>query len=306
MLMSSGSPRNEPMKLWKRARKACVRAFCGRTMTSPGGPISTITPSLMKATGLRDLVGEGHLVRDQHHRHALLGQRADHVQHLADELRVERRGHLVEQDHVRVHGKRPRDRDALLLAAREVRRDRRAALSARPTLASSAIACPWPPAGGIVLHEQRAGADVLERGHVREQVEVLEHHAGARRGTRRARGRRAGWPAVQSIDLIADAHAPALGHLEQVDAAQERRFAGAGRPDQRQARSRCGTSSEMPFRTCERPKAFHRSADLDHGSAAVAAVGSSAQSDLCSRRSTTWAPSVSGKQDGKIDEATVV
>ncbi len=44
---------------------------------------------------------------------------ADHVEHLGDELRVERARHLVEQQQVRLHRERTRDRDALLLAARE-------------------------------------------------------------------------------------------------------------------------------------------------------------------------------------------
>ena len=43
-------------------------------------------------------------------------------EHLADELGVERRGRLVEEHQLRPHGKRAGDRDALLLAARELDR----------------------------------------------------------------------------------------------------------------------------------------------------------------------------------------
>ena len=45
---------------------------------------------------------------------------ADDVEHLADQLGVERRGDLVEQHHLGLHGQRSDDRDALLLAAREL------------------------------------------------------------------------------------------------------------------------------------------------------------------------------------------
>src|SRR5438132_442327 len=41
-------------------------------------------------------------------------------QHLAHELRIQRRGRLVEQHDLGVHDQRPRDRDALLLAARKL------------------------------------------------------------------------------------------------------------------------------------------------------------------------------------------
>ena len=49
------------------------------------------------------------------------GEVPHHVQHLADELGVERGGRLVEQHELRVHRQRPGDGDALLLAAGELR-----------------------------------------------------------------------------------------------------------------------------------------------------------------------------------------
>ena len=65
----------------------------------------------------RDVVGEAHLVRDQQHGAALLGERADDAQHLADQLGIERRGRLVEQQQLGIHGQRAGDGDALLLPA---------------------------------------------------------------------------------------------------------------------------------------------------------------------------------------------
>ena len=67
-----------------------------------------------------DLAGELHLVRDDEHRHPLAREVAHDDEHLADELRVERRRDLVEEHHVRLHHQRARDRDPLLLAAREL------------------------------------------------------------------------------------------------------------------------------------------------------------------------------------------
>ena len=50
------------------------------------------------------------------------GQASHHGEHLADQLRIERRGRLVEEHHLGVHGKSTGDRDALLLPAGELNR----------------------------------------------------------------------------------------------------------------------------------------------------------------------------------------
>ena len=69
-----------------------------------------------------DPPGEVHLVGDDDHGHALVGQRLHDAQHLADRLGIERRGRLVEQHQRRLHRERAGDRDPLLLAARQRRR----------------------------------------------------------------------------------------------------------------------------------------------------------------------------------------
>ena len=61
-----------------------------------------------------------HLMRDHHQRHALLGQILDHAQHFAHQLGVQRRGDLVAEQNFGVHGQRPCNRYALLLAARQL------------------------------------------------------------------------------------------------------------------------------------------------------------------------------------------
>ena len=72
-----------------------------------------------EAHAARDVAGEPHLVRRDQHRHPARRELADHVEHLRDELRVERARHLVEQQQLRLHRERADDRDALLLPARE-------------------------------------------------------------------------------------------------------------------------------------------------------------------------------------------
>ena len=125
-----------------------------------------------------DVLGELHLVRDDQHGHAVGGEVADHVQHLADQLGIERRRRLVEQHQPRLHGQRAGDRDALLLAAGQHRADsRRACARGRPCPAmSSAIAS---ASARLPQHLGRSEHDVVQRGQVREQVEALEHHADA-------------------------------------------------------------------------------------------------------------------------------
>jgi len=155
-------------------------------------------------------------VRHHHHRHALARQRLDHVEHLAHELDVERGRRLVEQHRFRPHHEGARDRDTLLLAARELVRELRALLGEansveeRPRLLTR-FTLVEPP------HLDEPAHHVVERRHVLKQVEPLEDHpdlAGA--------GRR-----------IAEHHGAAVRLLEQSEAAQQRRLARAGRPDDR-------------------------------------------------------------------------
>ena len=75
-------------------------------------------------------------------------------EHFLDELRIESRGHLVEEQQARVHRERPCDRDALLLSAGKRRgivvaarrRGRRGRASARQCARASCLrhaAAPW-------------------------------------------------------------------------------------------------------------------------------------------------------------------
>src|SRR5579864_1990871 len=64
-----------------------------------------------------DLAGKAHFMGHDHHGHAVAREIDHDVEYLADHFRVERRRRLVEQHRDRVHGKRTRNRDALLLAS---------------------------------------------------------------------------------------------------------------------------------------------------------------------------------------------
>ena len=75
----------------------------------------------------RDAVGHGErlllVVRDQHEGDAGLAlQPLQLALHLLAQLEIERRQRLVEQQHARLRRQRARQRDALLLAARQVAR----------------------------------------------------------------------------------------------------------------------------------------------------------------------------------------
>ena len=104
----------------------------------------------------------------------------DHVEHLGDELGVERARDLVEQHDVGLHRQRAHDRDPLLLAA-DSRSGYSSAFSARPKRSSSSRARASACAPGMPT--TFVGASVMLRitRHVREEVERLEHDADAPR-----------------------------------------------------------------------------------------------------------------------------
>ena len=105
-----------------------------------------------------------------------LGKLLHHAEHLADQLGIQRRGGLVEQHQLGVHRQCPGDRHPLLLAAGQLRRVG-VGLLRKPDLVQQVAG----PLHRLVLldalHVDRRLDDVLQRRAVREEVEVLEHHA---------------------------------------------------------------------------------------------------------------------------------
>ncbi|MCY1551859.1 hypothetical protein D9M68_882190 [compost metagenome] len=152
-------------------------------------------------------------MRHAEHGHALIGQADHHVQHLFDHLGVERRGGLVEQHDLGREAQRARDRHALLLTARELQRvlvgvfGDAHALQLHHGLFDRHVARQLGHPGG---REDQ----VFQHGEVREQVELLEHHAHFAAHL------------VDALDVVADHGAvhrelALLVFLQRVDAADQ-------------------------------------------------------------------------------------
>src|SRR5665647_1078012 len=167
-------------------------------------------------------------------RHAFLGEPLHHVEHLADELGVQRAGRLVEEHELGLHRERPGDRDPLLLAAGQVRRIVVGPIGeadAGQELARLLLhACP-----GQSLHPDRRLHHVLQRRHVREQVEALEHHSDVAPLAGGILRVQLVQPAVRltvADEFAVDAEPAGGEHLEVVDAAQEGGLSRSARTDQ--------------------------------------------------------------------------
>ena len=156
---------------WPRAPAAKLVGRAGRRPPAPAparGPCRRSARSDVRAC-----------VHDHHRRLQLLvvGQVVDHRHHLGGHLRVEGAGRLVEQDRRRVNRKGPGDRNTLLLPAGKLVRPARP--PCRPARPGRAAAGASPrPRPATARGRTRGPAMTFSQGrHVREQVELLEHHA---------------------------------------------------------------------------------------------------------------------------------
>ena len=265
----------------------------GRRAPVCGGPCSTITPSSMKTT--RSPTSRAKpiswvttiIVMPS------AGQLAHHVEHLLDELRIERAGDLVEEHHAAGPSPAPgRSRPAAAGRPRAVR-GTGSSLSARPTRSSSAVAF----VRGLVLRIARAPSPAPSS---RSRSAVL---CGKRLNCWKTIPTR--WRTKLRFQLGSPSRAGALadvlaleedlallGRLEQVDAAQQRALARAARAEDadhfalrrprgrrrsapRARRSACGSLVQQRVTG---PSARSRSASpsLDVGAAGEAAL-------LCAR-----------------------
>src|SRR5215510_7184555 len=133
---------------------------------------------LHEKDAVRHGAGESHLVGHDNHGHAVSGKADHQVQHLFDHFRVECRGWLVEEQNLRAHRERPCNRDALLLAPGQEG-------WVRGRLLGQLYALEQPTCLKLSLgFRHQAGPywgerNVLDRGQVRKQRVVLEHHADA-------------------------------------------------------------------------------------------------------------------------------
>ena len=171
-----------------------------------------------------DLAREAHLVGGDDHRHAAGGQLTHDIEHLGDELGVESARHLVEQQQVGLHRECPDDRHALLLTARQPVGELDA-LVGEPEALQQARRVRLRLDSRGPQHLAWGERDVVEHGHVREEVERLEHDADPPPDAIDVH--------VGSRDVVAfDDDAPGVDRLDQVDAAQQRGLAGARRADE--------------------------------------------------------------------------
>jgi hypothetical protein len=176
------------------------------------------------------LSGEGQLVSDDHHGHAAAGQRAHDLQHALHQLGVERGGRLVEQHHTGAHGQRAGDGRPLLLPAGQLARPAAGKLAQAQlgqVLAAQLLGVGPRHAADVAQAEGR----VVQHAHVREQVEVLEHHADAR-------SYRVQVHAGGGHLLVADDDSAGGRLLQPVDAAQQGRLARTRRADDAGRRAR--------------------------------------------------------------------
>ena len=163
---------------WARIfdRNCRVRSCRGRSKNASGARLLHDPPLVHEDDPVRHLPGEAHLVGHHGHGHPLAGEGHHHVQDLGDHLGVQGGGRLVEEHDLRLHGEGPRDRHPLLLAARELSRIRRG-LVRDVDLDQEIHRDPLRLRAGAPACPDRRQRDVLQHGHVRVEVELLEDHA---------------------------------------------------------------------------------------------------------------------------------
>ena len=174
-------------------------------------------------------------MRDDDHRHASLGQPADHGKHLRDELRIESGGGLVEQHEPGRDRQRARDRHALLLPSRQAVRHVMSMMR-QPNGGQEFHAARLHEFQGLAVDLDRRLTDILEGREVLEQIELLKHHADAGPGslprdvTRRSE--HAVDPRVADMSPV-HGDLTAIERLEVIDEAQQRALPRAARTHDR-------------------------------------------------------------------------
>ena len=200
--------------------------------SSAGRALELLDAVLQADDAGAEVAGEVDVVDVAEHRDVeLAGDLADEGHHLARDLRVEARGRLVDQQQLRVLDQGAGDADALALAAGE-------AVGALVDVLGEADPVEQAQRlGDVVLgvHAQDAaqragvaepaGQHVVHHREPLDQVELLEDHADVA-----ALQPHLGIGELEQVDAVE--HDLAAGRLDQpVDAADQRRLAGAARAD---------------------------------------------------------------------------
>ncbi len=163
-------------------------------------------------------------MRDDHHGHARLLEIVDDLQHFADQFGVKGGRHFIEQQHFGFGGEGADDGDTLLLAAGKLLGIGLCVL-AKAEQVEQLHRGGFGVGAGATVDLDRGERYVLQHAHRGEQVVGLEDNADllVEAGAAEA--------LVVDIDAVdADAALVELG--QPVDAAQQRRLAGARRADQ--------------------------------------------------------------------------
>ena len=170
-----------------------------------------------------------------HHRHTRFGQRPHNVEHFTHQFRIKCGGRLIEQHDLRLHGKGTGDGHTLLLTAGKLCR-----IVVKTLPHADAFQFLNGQLAGLllahVLDADRRLHHVFERGHMRKQIEPLEHHAqlGTLHGHFLVIQGLQHLPTALVDILVADHLAvdvdfAAGQRLKLIDQAQESGFAGTGR-----------------------------------------------------------------------------
>ncbi|MNI33542.1 hypothetical protein D3C73_874990 [compost metagenome] len=120
-----------------------------------------------------------------------------------------------------------------------------------------------------LAHDLLRQAQVVEHGHVREQVEMLEHHADFT-----AVGIDVGFR-VSQLQAV-DAHRAGIELFQAIEAAQEGRFAGTGRTDDHQHLALGHLGGDVVYRAnhlATGVEDFYQIADFNHFARASAQAG---------------------------------
>src|SRR5579875_4037821 len=172
-------------------------------------------------------------MRHHDHRHALACELSNHLQDLPDEFSVKGTGRLVEEDDPWLHGKRPGDRDSLLLTTGQLLRIALRLLGKADAIKKNSC-CPNRICRRLPFRLDRSNRHVVDDPLVGEKVELLENH---------------GHPTALSVDvtlahrskmtsdeleaeeLVVEVHGSSVDRLQLIDAPNQRGLAGTGGAD---------------------------------------------------------------------------
>jgi hypothetical protein len=184
--------------------------------------------AMEEGDAVRYIPGELHVVGDEEHGEAVIGEATEDVTDLLAEFGVEGGGGFVEEERARFHGEGAGDGDALLLSAGEL---------GGTVMGAIGEANPGEEFEGLGFDLAARAAedmdgcfeDVFEGGEVREEVELLEDHPGAEAQLTLSF-------AVNGLggvdgDVV-NGDAAGVRGLELVEAAEEGGLAAAGWPDE--------------------------------------------------------------------------